>query len=125
LSAAAPTPARTRASRPGFAPAARAAAPGRATLKNGLAARGENRLESLDAVVRSLKEEIVDSGLGFLELPHQRLGMAARRHRAAQLWRHAVPARLSEDHELTLLGRLDKVLGPSAAALSAPAARRP
>jgi len=127
LSAAAPTPARTRASRAAFtAPAAPAApcATCRTALEDGLTARGEHRLESFDAVVRRLEEQVVDSGLGFFELPDQRLGVAARGHRPAQLRRHAVAARLSEDHELALLGWLNEVLGPMAAALAASAARR-
>lgn len=91
-----------------------------ATLEDGLTASREHRLERLDPVVRRLEEKVIHSGLGLLELSDQGLRVPSRRHRSAQLWGNAVPARLPQDHELPLLGGLDEVLRPVAAALASP-----
>jgi hypothetical protein len=103
---------------------ATSAARRRSALEDRLAAGREHRLECFDSVVCGLEEQIVDSGLGPLELPDQRLGMAPRGHGAAQLRRHAVAARPPQHHELALLGRLDEVLRPAATAWASPTACR-
>jgi hypothetical protein len=94
----------------------------RSSLEHRFTARGEDCLEGLDAVVGCLEKEIVNSGLGLFQLSDQRLGVAAGRHRSAELRRDPVPARPAQDHELTLLGGLDEVLRPVAAALASAAA---
>jgi hypothetical protein len=97
----------------------------RRTLQHRFAARGEHGLERLDPVVGRLEKKIVDRRLRLLELADQRLCVPARRHRAAQLRRHPVPARLPQDHELPLLRGLDEVLrlAPATLAPARPSAR--
>jgi hypothetical protein len=113
-----PTSSRPRSSRMSFA-AATPRPPG-AALEDGLAACREHCLERLDAVVGRLEEKVVNSGLGLFQLSDQSDGVPARWHRSAELWRHPVPARLPQDHELPLLGGLDEVLRPASAALAPP-----